>query len=83
MTFYKVVHGLVAIPSENILVTAYSRTRSSHDNDLTYKHIQANTQAYKNSFYVRTIKDWNSLPEDAVKAPSVHAFKQSLKSPSQ
>ena len=50
--FYKEVFDLVAIPSDTILITTDSRMRSTRDNNLTFKHIQANTQAFENSFFM-------------------------------
>ena len=33
---------------------------------------------YKNSFFPRTIKDWNSLSESAVNSDTVNGFKDSI-----
>ena len=74
--FYKVVHHLVAVPTEDILVEADSRTRASHR--FKYRTIRTNCDPYKNSFFPRTIADWNSLPSDTVEAPSVDSFKNKL-----
>ena len=64
---YKIVHGLAAAPTD-ILVKSDSRTRSNHD--FKFKHIPARTSTYKNSFYPRTIPQWNALPAEAVAAPA-------------
>jgi len=73
------VHGKIAIglPVDDILTTADARTRSQHD--FKFRHISANTQQYKNSFFVATIPQWNTLPQLAVNAGSVSAFKTQLR----
>ena len=37
-----------------------------------------NSQQYCNSYFVRVIKYWNCLPDDIVKAPNIHIFKNKL-----
>ena len=37
------------------------------------------TQQYKNSFFVRTVVEWNALDNETVNAGSVDAFKARLK----
>ena len=39
---------------------------------------RASNALRKNSFSIRIVKIWNSLPEDIVSAPSVNAFKNRL-----
>ena len=46
---------------------ADARTRSGAIN---FKHIQTNISALLNSFYVKTIGDWNKLPRNVKTAPS-------------
>jgi len=71
------VHGKIAIPVDDILSRADARTRSQHD--YKFRHISANTQQYKNCFFVATISQWNTLPQLAVIADSVSAFKTQLR----
>jgi len=70
------VHRKIAIPVDDILTRADARTRSQHD--FKFRHISANTQQYKNSF-VATIPQWNTLPQLAVNADNVSAFKTQLR----
>jgi hypothetical protein len=74
--FYKIVNGLVAVPTESILIPADGRTRANHN--LKFRHIQANCQAYKQSFFPATIKVWNGLSSDLIEAPSLTSFKNQL-----
>ena len=45
-----------------------------NDHDLAYLHLHTRVNAYKYSYFPRTIPLWNSLPATAVAAPSVEAF---------
>jgi len=72
---FKIIHGHTAVPTENILVTADSSTRANHQ----YKcYISASTTEYKNSFFPRTIKEWNNCPADLTESSSPHSFKDML-----
>ena len=58
--FYKIIHGTVplTLPS-NFIPTQYP-TRQHHGKDFI---IPSNsTAAYQQSFYQRTIREWNNLP---------------------
>ena len=74
--FYKVVFGLLAVPTEDTLIRADSRTRASHSHK--FRTIRAKTEAYRQSFFPRTIPDWNQLPPSIVEAPSIDSFKARL-----
>ena len=58
------------------LIPADRRTRCGHNQ--AYKHIRANTTLGQNSFWHRTIPDWNSLPAAAIESKTVAAFKSQL-----
>ena len=73
---YKVTYGLIAINKEVYLTLSNSRTRSTTKNSLLYRQISCNTEAYRNSFFPRTVKDWNSLSDSIVKSDSVDIFKK-------
>ena len=53
---YKVVHGLVAVPTTH-LTAADSRTRVNHS--FKFRTISCNSTTYKSSFFPRTIPSWN------------------------
>ena len=72
---YKVTHQLVAIPSD-YLIPAYTATRASHS--LKIKQIYVGAQYYQQSFFPRTIREWNRLPTSVADAPNLLAFKQAL-----
>ena len=66
----------IEIPYENILVKSQSKTRSTHNQIL--RQIQRNKDSYKFSFFCRTIKDWNKLPENIINNSTTDAFKEVL-----
>ena len=74
--FYKIVHHLVTVPTDDILTKADSRLRAHHKYKL--QTIRTNSDAYKFSFFPRTLIEWNNLPQDITKAPSINSFKQRL-----
>ncbi|KAK3087114.1 hypothetical protein FSP39_001879 [Pinctada imbricata] len=73
--FYKIVHCLVAIPSD-ILIPTDTRTRQHHTQ--TYRHIRANKETYKWSFFPHTVIQWNLLPNAIVTSPTVDSFREQL-----
>ena len=72
-TLYKIDSGDVKIKSAN-LQPAPSRSRRTHDNQ--YTRLQCHKDIRLNSFFPRTIKQWNSLPQQSVSAPSADGFHQ-------
>ena len=73
---YKVVHGLVAVPHEGHIRMNNSRTRSN--NSLRLHIYSPNTETAKNSFFPKTIKDWNKLNEETVTTESLLFFKDKI-----
>jgi len=72
---YKVMHGLVCIPESSYMVqTSDSRTRGA--NRLIQHH--TNIAAYKQSFFPRTIQEWNWLSIAVTNATKLEEFKASL-----
>ena len=50
-------------------------TRRKND----YVHYKANTESMNQSFFPRTIRDWNDLPNDVKETGSVVSFKQKIR----
>jgi hypothetical protein len=74
---FKLVHGQVEVRTGDIgLVEADGRTRANHK--YKFRAIGAHTSAFKYSFAVRTVADWNRLPANIVEQDSVDAFKAGL-----
>ena len=70
---FKILNELVEIPMNDRLIPADRRTRGGHNQ--AYKDLRANTTLGQNSFWHRTIPDWNSLPAAAIESKTVAAFK--------
>ena len=69
---YKAVNGEVALPINEILERANSRTRGSTKNN--FKHICLRRRVAQQSF-IRTVPDWNSLASETKAPPLSEAFK--------
>ena len=57
---YKSINNLIYLPIPSSVRPADPRTRSKHP--VKFRHIATNTNAYKYSFFPRTIPLWNNLP---------------------
>ena len=73
---YKMTNKLVDVPTTKYLIPAQKRTRNSHA--FKYQSYQPRIEVFKNSFFPRTIVEWNSLPPSTVGASSLDSFKQCL-----
>ena len=74
---YKIKNNLlvVAIPLPAIVTTPLRSTpRHPHEFDDIY----ASTESYKNSFFIRTVKEWNRLPQSIYSKDSLLSFKAAL-----
>ena len=69
---YKSIINLIYLPILDSVLPADPCTRSNHPCKL--RHIATDTNAYKYSFFPRTIPLWNSLPVISVTATSPEAF---------
>ena len=74
---FKIVKCNMPVQTDAVLLPADARTRSHHS--FKFKHIQSHTAQYKHSFFVRTVPEWNSLPEACVNADTVTAFQAQLR----
>ena len=74
---YKMSHGLLDINLEQYLILSKeTRTRGSHK--LKYQIPKVTKDVFKFSFFPRTLKDWNNLPEEIVVSDSLNIFKDRL-----
>ena len=72
---YRMRHDLVDIPIDDHLTRLSTRTRGNSDK---FRVPYARTLAAKHSFLPDVARIWNSLPEDAVSAPSLDSFKSRM-----
>ena len=73
---YKISHELVAIPKTDILIPPLRFSRNMHS--LSYQIPPTRLQLRQQSFFPRTIRNWNSLPLNTVKSDSVESFKSAV-----
>ena len=71
--FHKSINGHLSLPVGNLLQPAPRASR--HSNSKSFVTLTANKDCYKNSFFVKTIKDWNSLPDSIVNITEPQQFK--------
>ena len=76
--FYKIVHGLVAVPIPPYVQHPLRIPRRSHD--LCFRQIPTSTDYYKYSFYPLAIVQWNRLPSNIALLPSLESFRQAVSS---
>ena len=73
---YKITHELVAIPKTDVLIPPVRFSRNMHS--LSYQIPSTRIQLRQQSFFLRTIRNWNSLPLNTVKSDSVESFKSAV-----
>ena len=71
---YKIDHQLVDVEKENYLQSGDSRTRGGHK----FYQERTTSEVYRNSFFPRTVRDWNKLPHSVTAAESLELFRGSL-----
>lgn len=71
---YKMQHGLVDIPTDRYLSVSDSRTRGSS----RFFQERITDTTYSNSFFPKTVRDWNRLPSRVVAAASLEEFRSLL-----
>ena len=74
--FYKIVNGLISIELPPYIQKPTRVTRSYHPK--RFINMSSSSNTYKFSFYTRTIKDWNLLPDYVIEMPTLSAFKSAL-----
>ena len=72
---YRIRYDLVDIDWQQHLTESTSSTRGHGSR---FKTPLSTSQVYASSFFPRTAKDWNNLPEDPADSPSLEAFKSLL-----
>ena len=72
---YKFLHKVYEMPHTLLERAAESPTRG-HSFKLNKKHCRIEVR--KNFFSMRAVNNWNSLPDDTVKAPCLNTFKARL-----
>ena len=71
--FYKMIHGIVAVPLPDYVQPTHRVSRYCHS--MTFCQIHTNRNYYKYSFITLPIVQWNALPESVVSLQDLEAFK--------
>ena len=72
---YKIKNGLIDIDNHQYIQSNDSRTRGK---DRLYQE-RTSSEAFGNSFFSKTIRDWNQLPANTTSANTVEGFRSTLK----
>ena len=72
---YKIQNNQLDIPKDYI---PPKTTRARRGHDQQYRIYTTRLAPFDNSFFPRTIKEWNDLPKSAINQPSKTTFKQSI-----
>ena len=77
---YTILNGQVAVPAASVdMVFQTSRpSRSTDANQQKLITVRSYTENYRQSDSIRTVKDWNSLPQSVVSAGSLALFNLAL-----
>ena len=73
--FYKITHELIDISPSAFLTPGDAKTRGGNK----YCQLPSNRDAYKFSFFPRTIVDWNNLPEVMTQTTVFEDFRMQLR----
>ena len=74
--FYKVVHGLVAVPLPDYI--QYSNRVSRYCHSMTFRQVSTSTDYYIYSFFPLAIVQWNALPQSVACSQSLEVFKTAV-----
>ena len=74
--FHKAIHGDGGLAFLDYITKGRRHLRNSNQNK--FIELLPNTETYKNSYFCRTVKDWNALPSEIVNIKSADRFKKVL-----
>ncbi len=74
---HKILHNNLEVPTENTFTSHTSNTRS---NSQQFQNLTSHVDAYRNSYFPRTIANWNKLPEHIIAISNEETFKRELTS---
>ena len=73
---FKIRNGDLCVSAAEKRLTS---TKSTRIHQARYKHLSAKMDTFKNSYFPRTIVDWNALPPVVIEATTTNQFKERLK----
>ena len=76
--FYKLHNNLVATDIKNYLEPKNHHFPTRTENSQAYRIPHSSKDYHRLSFFPRTVRNWNSLPDATVKASSIEVFKMAI-----
>ena len=73
---YKAVHHQTAISIPSYVQIPQRQSKGHHE--YSFVNIKTHTDSYRCSFFPRTIRSWNLLPQNIINTANVNQFKSSL-----
>jgi len=73
---YKSINHLTALKIPNYFTPIYASTRIHHQRSYNFANIR--TDSYMNSYFPRTIREWNALPLNIIESSSLNLFQHQL-----
>jgi len=78
---YKILNGQVAVIAASVdHILSIRPIRGTDANQQKLLTVRSYTENYRQSYSIRTVKDWNSLPQSVVSAGCLALFKSRLTS---
>ena len=74
--FYRALHGQAGLEVDRLRLSQ-GATRASSGGD-HFLQLSCRTEVYRNSFFPRTVCDWNSLSASVKSTPSLETFRGAL-----
>ncbi len=74
--FFKILINAMDIKYQDYIAPKVDRNRRGHNRQFQQYHTK--TDAFANSFFVKTLKDWNNLPPHIIAATKTETFKTDL-----
>ena len=74
--FFKILHGLVAVPPPDYI--QHSNIISRYCHSMTFRQVSTSTDYYKYSFFPLAIVQWNALPQSVACLQSLEVFKTTV-----
>ena len=74
--FYKIVHGLVAIPLPTYVIPLNRYSRTSYS--LAFRQLYVRTDYYKYSFFPLAVVQWNNLSAGTATLTNIDSFKVAI-----
>ena len=73
---YKIINHQIAIPIPAYIQPKIRSTRIQQQQH--FMRLSSSSDTYKHSFFSRTLRDWDALPQTTIELPTVEQFKRAI-----